>query len=85
VRKLKGNGGLINIHWYQFRHTIATWLENQGHDPYDRAIALNHAQGGVTAGDSHGHAMKRKVAVLEAWAAHVQALVKVERVRVEVD
>jgi integrase len=42
------------------RHTVATWLQNAGRTEYDRALVLNHASSGVTAGYSHGYPLDRK-------------------------
>jgi integrase len=55
------------------RHTVATWLENQGHDEWERGLVLNHAGGGtVTAGYSHGYALDRKRDLLIKWSDHVE-------------
>jgi integrase len=73
-RRLVLNGAPEDMGFHDFRHTLATFLENAGHDQFDRALALNHAIGGVTSGYSHGFAHERKLAVLNVWAAHVQKL-----------
>ena len=68
--------GADGLYPHAFRHTCATWLENQGYDLYDRGLVLNHSESGVTAGYSHGIAMKRKLGVHEAWADHVASIIK---------
>lgn len=75
-KHLKANGAPPGYRPHDHRHTLATWLENNSHDLYDRGLALNHTQGGVTAGYSHGFPHQRKKAVLDAWAAHVEKITK---------
>ena len=71
---LQAHGAPKDFSWHAFRHTLATWLENAGHDHFDRALCLNHTIPGVTSGYSHGFAMDRKRAVLEKWAKHCEGL-----------
>ena len=73
-RKLVLNGAPEDMGFHDFRHTLATFLENAGHDQFDRALALNHAIPGVTSNYSHGFAHERKLAVLNVWAEHIQKL-----------
>ncbi|HZP09748.1 integrase family protein [Methyloceanibacter sp.] len=77
-KKLVKAGAPADLTYHAFRHTLATWLENNGHDTFDRALVLNHAEAGVTAGYSHGIALERKRELLEKWADHVEAKVKVK-------
>jgi integrase len=58
------------------RHTIATWLENQNHTEWERALVLNHASSGVTAGYSHGYPLELKRQLLCDWITHVERLVQ---------
>lgn len=76
ARKLVKEGAPADFDYHTARHTIATWLENNGHDEFDRGLVLNHAGSGVTAGYSHGYALERKRDLLEKWAAHVESLVR---------
>lgn len=78
-RKLISRGAPKDFSYHAVRHTVATWLENNGHDEFDRGLVLNHAGSGVTAGYSHGHAVNRKREVLEKWAEHVESLVEPAR------
>ena len=58
-----------------FRHTIATWLQNQGHSEWERGLVLNHVSGGtVAASYSHGYPIQAKRGLLEKWAKHVDAV-----------
>jgi integrase len=57
------------------RHTISTFLENEGHSEFERGLVLNHAGTGVTAGYSHGFAGKLKLELLTKWSDHVERLV----------
>lgn len=54
IRALRRHGAPRDFKMHCMRHTIATWLEDRGHDEYDRGLVLNHAGAGVTAGYSHG-------------------------------
>jgi integrase len=57
------------------RHTISTFLENEGHSEFERGLVLNHAGTSVTAGYSHGFAGKLKLELLTKWSDHVERLV----------
>ena len=35
-------GATPDVQYHAWRHTIATWLENKGHDEWDRGFILNH-------------------------------------------
>ena len=58
------------------RDTVASWLKDEGHSTYERALVLNHAEGGVTADYSHGYPVDLKRKLLERWANHVEELVQ---------
>ena len=73
-------GAPADFQYHAWRHTIATWLQKQGHDEFDRGLILNHAEAGVTAGYSHSYALERKRDLLEEWSAHVESLVTPEGV-----
>ena len=73
--------GVKDWSYHASRHTLATWLQNQGHSEYERGLALNHSGGGtVTSGYSHGYPLALKRDLLEAWADHVAGLVQPEGV-----
>ncbi len=74
-RKLIKAGAPADFTYHACRHTAATWLEDHGHDEFDRALILNHSSGSVTAGYSHGLALKRKASLLTKWSDHVEAVV----------
>lgn len=76
--KLIEAGAPTDFEYHAWRHTIATWLQNEGHDKFDRGLVLNHAESGVTAGYSHGYAIGRKRELLDKWAHHVARLVTPE-------
>lgn len=78
-RKVQKASGVKGWGPHAHRHTMATWLENAGYDKHQRALALNHSEGGgVTAGYSHGFPLDKKRAVMEAWSDHVESVVKPE-------
>jgi integrase len=79
LRHLKAAHAPDDIRLHGFRHTIATWLEDQGHDEWERGLILNHKGSGVTAGYGRGYAMDRKRTLLEKWADHVAAVVSQQK------
>jgi integrase len=79
ARHLIRHGAPRNFTFHAWRHTIATWLENEGASEWERALVLNHAGGmAVTAGYSHGFAGKLKLELLSRWSEHVERLVHPE-------
>src|SRR6478735_9342813 len=64
IRKLSKHGAPADFTYHAVRHTIATWLENEGHSEFERGLVLNHSGSGVTAGYSHGYAFDLKLALL---------------------
>ena len=79
--KVQQASGVEDWFAHAHRHTIATYLETEGHDEFDRGLVLNHASGSVTAGYSHGFAAERKRTVLQGWADHVASVVTAEGVQ----
>jgi integrase len=75
IRKLAKLGAPADFTYHAMRHTVATWLENNGHSEFERGLVLNHSGSGVTAGYSHGYALDLKLALLTKWADHVERLV----------
>lgn len=75
-RKIWKLSGVDDWGYHACRHTIATWLENEGHSEYERGLVLNHSAYGVTAGYSHGHPTELKLELLEKWADHVASVVQ---------
>jgi integrase len=76
LRDLKKKGAPADFTYHQVRYTLATWLQNRGHDEYDRGLVLNHAGAGtVTDRYSRRYPLERKRLLLEAWAEHVETLV----------
>jgi integrase len=72
---MKEAGGPEGFTFHVARHTLATWLENEGTSEYERALVLNHAgSGSVTAGSSHGYPLKLKLDLLTRWSDHVKGL-----------
>lgn len=76
-RKMVEHGAPAHFEFHAWRHTIATWLENQGHSEWERGLALNHSgSGSVTADYSHGYPLELKRTLLMKWAEHVEQLVQ---------
>jgi integrase len=75
VRWLVKGGAAQDFKAHSMRHTVATWLENEGASEWERGLVLNHSGSTVTAGYSHGHATKLKLELLTKWTAHVEGLV----------
>lgn len=72
TRKVREASGVEDWTHHAHRHTLATWLQNQGHDEYDRALVLQHAGAGTVTGDySHGYSIDRARELLEKWSDHV--------------
>jgi integrase len=69
-------GAPADFTFHTWRHTIATWLEDEGHSEWERGLVLNHSgSGSVTAGYSHGYPLELKRGLLEKWAGHVGEIV----------
>jgi integrase len=80
-RRLTAAGGPEGFTFHVARHTLATWLENEGASEYERALILNHAgSGSVTSGYSHGYPHQLKLGLLTRWSDHVERLVQPEGV-----
>jgi integrase len=79
-QRLKGAlvaaGAPADFRLHTGRHTVATWLQNAGKNEWERALVLNHASSGITAGYSHGHSTNLKRKLLEEWADYVERLVQ---------
>ena len=69
--KIREQSGVADWTYHACRHTIASWLQDEGHSKYERGLVLNHAESGVTADYSHGFSLKLKRQLLEKWADHV--------------
>jgi integrase len=71
------HGAPADFNYHAARHTITTWLENEGHSEWERGLVLSHAgSGSVTSDYSHGFARDLKLALLTKWADHVEGLVR---------
>ena len=66
--------------YHAWRHTAATWFQNQGHTAEERALVLNHKESGVTAGYSHGFAVELTHVLLVEWADHIERIAQPEGV-----
>jgi integrase len=76
TKRLIAAGAPRDFTYHTARHTLATWLQTQGHSEWECGLVLNHAgSGSVTAGYSHGYPTALKLAVLTKWADHVERLV----------
>ena len=79
--KVRKASGVKDWSTHPHRHTAATWLQNEGHDEYDRGLILNHSSSGtVTGGYSHGYSLDRARELLDKWADHVASVVVAEDV-----
>ena len=77
--RVRERSGVNDWTYHACRHTIATWLQDQGHSEYERALVLNHAGSGtVTSSYSHGHPIALKRELIEKWADHVAQVVQPE-------
>jgi integrase len=77
--KVRARSGVDDWTYHACRHTIATWLQDQGHSEYERALVLNHAGAGtVTSSYSHGYPIALKRELMEKWADHVAQVVQPE-------
>jgi integrase len=74
IKRLKNNGA-PGFMPHAIRHTIATWLEDQGASEWERGLVLNHSGSSVTSGYSHGFAHGLKLPLLTKWATHIEELV----------
>ena len=62
--------------YHAWRHTGATWLQNQGYTVEECALVLNHKDSGVTAGYLHGSAVTLTHKMLTKWADHIEQLMQ---------
>ncbi len=74
--KVREKSGVADWTYHANRDTISTWLKDQGHSKYERALVLNHAEYGVTADYSHSYPVELKRELLEKWADHVARTVQ---------
>jgi hypothetical protein len=76
--RLVAAGAPADFGYHAVRHTIATFLENEGCSVWERGLVLNHSDGGVTAGYSHGFARDLKLTLLTKWSDHIERLLQPE-------
>ncbi|NOU05943.1 MAG: site-specific integrase [Hyphomicrobiaceae bacterium] len=78
MRRLREDAGVEDVSIHDMRRAISNWLKDQGVSREVRDLVLNHTDSSVTeAHYSQGARMLTQVkAALEAWAAHVNALVE---------
>jgi integrase len=77
---LRKHGAPADFSYHACRHTITTWLENNGASEWERGLILNHAGSSVTTRYSHGDPLELKMELLTRWANHVTGLVRPEGV-----
>lgn len=78
VKRLVRFGAPADFHLHACRHTLATWLQNENHSEWERALVLNHAgAGSVTANYSHGYPLDLKRSLLTEWSDWVDEVVNV--------
>lgn len=80
-RLLVKNGAPSDFTFHAARHTLATWLQEQGRSEFEIALVLNHSPSGgsVTGGYMHGVMDDIKAQFLQQWADHVEGLVQPDR------
>lgn len=78
--KVRAASGVADWRAHDHRHTCTTWLQNEGHDEYDRGLVLNHSTSGVTGGYSHGYSLDRARTLLDKWSDHISGVVAAEDV-----
>jgi integrase len=78
AKELVRHGAPPDFSYHQVRHSVATWLQNNGASEYEIGLILNHSGSGVTAGYSHGTPLKLKLELLTRWADHIEKLVTPE-------
>lgn len=79
IRFLRRNGAPKDFTLHCLRHTMATWLEDQGYLKAEIGLVLNHTDASTTATYTHSPAIKRKRALYELWEQHVLTLVAAPR------
>jgi hypothetical protein len=81
VRRLVARGAPADFIIHAARHTLATWLQDQGKSEWEVGLVLNHSGSStITQGYQHGYPLKLKAELLNEWAAHVEKLVMPEGV-----
>jgi integrase len=78
MRRIREASGVADFSFHTARHTITTWLQEQGHSEFERGLILNHADSGVTGGYSHSYPVELKRELLAKWAKHVEGIVAPE-------
>lgn len=81
-KQIQDASGVADFKFHDCRDTVVSWLKDEGHSPYERALVLNHSEGGLAATYAHGYPVELKRSLLEKWAGHVEALVQPEGVSV---
>ena len=75
-KRLVELGAPEDFTYHAMRHTMGTWLENEGHDEFETGLVLNHSGGvSISSNYRHGFAGKLKLELLTKWADHVEGLV----------
>ena len=74
--KVRKASGIEDWYPHAHRHTITTWIQNEGASEFERGLILNHVSTTVTAGYGHGYPTELKRELLEKWADHVAGLVQ---------
>lgn len=74
--RVREGSGVADWSYHPCRDTVASWLKEQGHSKFERALVLNHAETGVTADYSHSYPVDLKRGLLEKWANHIADIVQ---------
>ena len=79
AKKIREASGVSDWIAHGHRHTVGTWLQDHGHDEYDRALMLQHAGAGTVTGKySHGYPIERARKVSEEWSGHIASIAEPE-------
>jgi integrase len=82
TKQLVAVGAPADFNYHCVRHTMETWFQVEGYDPYDLKLVLNHTTtSGATTNYAHGYALERKRKLMETWADYVEGLVMPQGVK----
>ena len=74
--QIDAKSGVAGWCWHDFRRTISTGLNELGVEPHIVEAIIGHAVKGVAGVYNHAKYAALKAAALEAWGAHVTALIE---------
>lgn len=76
ARKLVKAGAPQDVQFHAWRHTITTFLGDNGRSDWEQGLVLNHSHSGtVTSGYNHGHPTDLLRSLYAEWGDHVRKLI----------